>query len=62
MADDFLKKYYIQILDKAKKDIREGIQEYESRDNLLCLSCISYNDGLCEKELLMTDDCPEYQD
>ena len=47
---------------KAKKDIREGIQEYESRDNLLCLSCISYNDGLCEKELLMTDDCPEYQD
>lgn len=40
---------------KAKKDI----QEYESRDNL---SCIFYDGGLCEKGLLMTDDCPEYWD
>lgn len=45
---------------KAKKDIQEGIQEYESRDNLS--SCIFYDGGLCEKGLLMTDDCPEYWD
>ena len=47
---------------KAKKDIQEGIQEYESRDNLSCSSCIFYDGGLCEKGLLMTDDCPEYWD
>lgn len=45
---------------KAKKDIQEGIQEYESRDNLS--SCIFYDGGLCEKGLLTTDDCPEYWD
>lgn len=47
---------------KAKKDIQEGIQEYESRDNLSCSSCIFYDGGLCEKGLLTTDDCPEYWD
>lgn len=47
---------------KAKKDIQEGIQEYESRDNLSCSSCICYDGGLCEKGLLTTDDCPEYWD
>lgn len=47
---------------KAKKDIQEGIQEYESRDSLSCSSCIFYDGGLCEKGLLMTDDCPEYWD
>lgn len=47
---------------KAKKDIQEDIQEYESRDNLSCSSCIFYDGGLCEKGLLMTDDCPEYWD
>lgn len=41
---------------KAKKDIQEGIQEYESRDNLSCSSCIFYDGGLCEKGLLMTDE------
>lgn len=40
---------------KAKKDIQEGIQEYESRDNLSCSSCIFYDGGLCEKGLLTTE-------
>lgn len=39
---------------KAKRDIQEGIQEYESRDNLSCSSCIFYDKGFCEKGLLMT--------
>lgn len=43
---------------KAKKDI----QEYESRDNLSCSSCIFYDGGLCEKGLLTVDNCPEYWD
>lgn len=43
---------------KAKRDIQEGIQEYESRDNLSCSSC--YDKGFCEKGLLMTENCPEY--
>lgn len=47
---------------KAKKDIQEGIQEYESRDNLSCSSCIFYDEGLCEKGLLTVDNCPEYWD
>jgi hypothetical protein len=47
---------------KAKKDIQEGIQEYESRDNLSCSSCIFYDGGLCEKGLLTVDNCPEYWD
>lgn len=47
---------------KAKKDIQEGIQEYESRDNLSCSSCVFYDKGLCEKGLLMTENCPEYWD
>lgn len=45
---------------KAKKDIQEGIQE--SRDNLSCSSCVFYDKGLCEKGLLMTENCPEYWD
>lgn len=47
---------------KAKRDIQEGIQEYESRDNLSCSSCIFYDKGFCEKGLLMTENCPEYWD
>lgn len=39
---------------KAKRDIQEGIQEYESRDNLSCSSCIFYDKGFCEKGSLMT--------
>lgn len=39
---------------RAKRDIQEGIQEYESRDNLSCSSCIFYDKGFCEKGLLMT--------
>lgn len=47
---------------KQKRDIQEGIQEYESRDNLSCSSCIFYDKGFCEKGLLMTENCPEYWD
>lgn len=47
---------------KAKRDIQEGIQEYESRDNLSCSSCIFYDKGFCEKGLLMTENCLEYWD
>lgn len=42
--------------------LQEGIQEYESRDNLSCSSCIFYDKGFCEKGLLMTENCPEYWD
>lgn len=47
---------------KVSESLPVGIQEYESRDNLSCSSCIFYDGGLCEKGLLMTDDCPEYWD
>lgn len=47
---------------KAKIDIQEGIEEYESRDDYSCDSCIFYDKGFCEKELLMTENCPEYWD
>lgn len=47
---------------KDRYKAKEGIQEYESGDNLSCSSCIFYDGGLCENGLLTTDDCPEYWD
>lgn len=44
MANDFLKKYYIQILDKAKKDIHDcRVYLYDFKGNYSCLQALEKN-------------------
>ena len=44
MADDFLKKYYIQILDKAKKDIHDcRVYLYDFKGNYSRLQALEKN-------------------
>ena len=44
MADDFLKKYYIQILDKAKKDIHDcRVYIYDFKGRYSCLQELERN-------------------
>lgn len=45
----------------ARKEIIDGIQEYEQEGHS-CISCIFYEGGLCEKDLLLKDNCLEYWD
>lgn len=50
MQYEYIRKRIEKIDIRLKKDIQEGIQEYESRDNLSCSSCIFYDGGHARKD------------
>lgn len=62
-----MEKYYYKMENrkdrhKNKVKIQDSLQEQENMYKEDCSSCIHYDRGLCEKGLLMTDNCSEYWD